>query len=541
MPKNLKLILPSCVGILIGFKRKQTMQMSLAKQDGKPYVYIEHNGDTVVWNVNIFDASNFKGHFDQAYDIFKHNNDFWAAMKPETQAAIFVTYKKLRDSLENYTERTSLTIELFPLIKELFDYHRLDDIENWILYRTNVQFPHDLQHEYIVSNERTGTREQTYLRDDYIKLICLTFTLRLMIPIWGEFISRTKREIGTQFKEYYGFQLLSQSHIYTSPAMEKLKLYVFKSIPDERSKGSVLGGLSSEDFPIWILSLVIIRKLCTSDISGTEPNPSLIPYIYNHVRERVSRSDNNFVGIVREKVSEKGGNNDAERLSKLEGYKIKQETAPGDIVLLECVMRDIVGMTKRICPDIDLNLLESALRTSKELETKRIHNAQITLIQWVFKPVISPRAIMLLSKTAVINAAAATQAILFHKQHLVLAGIVTACAYDNVDEMYIGGVDSRARITKDLIEDINKYYPYTRRSTSKAKTAKNSNQVIVAIDEMCEMLAQHNWKLTIDSDYLPYVSGKNNRHLSIPHDIKIQLAKLIIELAKSPREITTTI
>lgn len=521
------------------------MQMSLAKQDGKPYVFIEHNGETVVWNVNIFDASNFKGHFDQSYDIFKYNNEFWLSMKPDTQLAIFNIFSKLRNSLENYTERTSLTIELFPLIKELFDYHRLEDVENWILYKTNIRFPHDLEHEYVVSNERTGTREQTYLRDDYIKLICLTFTLRLMIPIWGEFISRTKREIGTQFKEYYGFQLLSQSHLNTSPAMEKLKLYVFKSIPDERSKGSVLGGLSSEDFPIWILSLVIIRKLCTSDISGADPNPSLIPYIYNHVRERVTRSDNNFVGIVREKISDKGsskGNtSDSERLSKLEGYKIKQETAPGDIVLLEHVMQDIVSVATRICPGIDMDLLQNALHTSKVLETKRIYNPQIALMQWVLKPVISPRAIMLLSKKTVVAAAGATQAILFHQGHATLAGVVTAYAMEDHDEMYVGGVDSRARITKDLVEEINKYFPYTRKSTSKAKTAKNSNQVIVAIDEMCDFLSERNWILSMDEGLLQYVTGKNNRHLSIPHDIKIQLAKLIIEIAKKPKEIPVTL
>ena len=513
------------------------MQMSLEIKDTKTFVFIQHKDEVISWAVSIFDFSNFKGHFDGKYDMFKYNNLFWQRMKPADQDAVFSIFKKLRVSLENYTERTSLTLELFPLIEQLFELHRLEEIEHWILFHTDIQFPHELQHEYIPSNERTGSRDQTYLKDDYIKLICLTFALRLMIPIWGEFIAKTKKDTGTQFKEYYGFQLLSYSHLSSSAAMEKLKTYVFRSIPDERSSGSILGGLSSEDFPIWILSLVVIRKLCSSDISGKETNSSLIPYIYNHVRERVSRSDNNFVGIVREKINGKetdGGSSD--KISKLEGYKIRQEISPGDIVLLEHAMTDIRKVTQQICPDIDMLLLENALHTSKPLLTSRLYEPQITFIQWVFKPVLPTRAIMLLSKTAVVAAAAATQAILMHKQHLTLAALSTAYSTSNEGEMHMGGVDSRARITKDLVEEISVLFPYTRRSTSKAKTAKNANQAIVAIDQMADKLSENNWTLTVDKNFLPYLTGTDtSRRFSIPHDIKILLAKLVIELAKRPR------
>lgn len=516
------------------------MQMTLEMRDGKNFVLIQHKDEVISWNVSIFDSSNFRGHYEGKYDIFKYNNLYWQRMKSENQDKVFDIFKRLRISLENYTERTSLTIELFPLIHDLFELHRLEEIEHWITFFTDIQYPPELQLEYIPSNERTGTREQTYLRDDYIKLICLTFNLRLMIPIWGEFIAKTKRDTGTQFKEYYGFQLLSQSHLNDAPSMEKLRTYVYRSIPDERSSGSILGGLSSEDFPIWILSLVVIRKLCTSDISGKEPNSSLIPYIYNHVRERVNRSDNNFVGIVREKVTGKEtGEGTTDKLSRLEGYKIRQETAPGDIVLLEHAMSNIHHVAKQVCPDLDLALLDNALKTSEPLLTMRIQDPQITLIQWVFKPVISTRAVLMLSKKTVVAAAAATQAILMQQGHMKLGGLATAFALEDEDEMHVGGVDSRARITKELVEEINKLYPYTRRSTSKAKTAKNTNQAIMAIDDMTDRLSEKHWMLTADTNLLPYLTGSvTSRHFALPHEIKILLANLVISLAKRPRQPT---
>ncbi len=513
------------------------MQMTLEMRDGKYSVWIQHREEVITWNVSIFDASNFRGHLEGKYDIFKYNNLFWERLKAETQDNIFNIFKKLKISLENYTERTSLTLELFPLIHDLYEYHKLDDVEHWIKFFTDIQFPPDLQHEYIHSNEKTGTRDQTYLRDDYIKLICLTFNLRLMIPIWGEFIAKTKRDTGTQFKEYYAFQLLNQSHLNDSPAMEKLKTYVYRSIPEERSSGPILGGLSSEDFPIWVMSLVVIRKLCTIDIGGKEDNSSIVPYIYNHVRERVARSDNNFVGVVREKnIIKESTEGTNDKLSRLEGYKIRQEISPGDIVLLEHMMSDITRVAKQICPEIDDNLLNNALYTSQKLLTHSIQEPQITLIQWVFKPVISTRAVLMLSKKTVVAAAGATQAILTHYNHVKLAAIATAYAVENEHEFMVNGVDSRARITKDLQEELNKLFPYHRRSVSKAKNAKNSNQAIQAIESMTDKLSEKNWILTVDEKLLPYITGsETQRQFSLPHEIKNLLANLVITLAKRKR------
>lgn len=503
------------------------LQLNADGFNNKQNVVIEHRGEKVIWDVSAFDKSNFSGDF----DMFQYNNKYLERKSAEEQTQIFNIFKQIRLVIDESNDWKKLSTSLSLLIKELFDHHDLQNIETWILFQTDIQFPPDLATEYRPSNDRTGSREQTYLISDYQKLIALTLCLRLMIPIWGEFIARTRHDTGTSFKEYFAFLLLNQTKHFSSEAMNKLTTYVQCSIPDERPNATILGGISSEDFPIWILSLVVIRRLCTNDIRGHLPNSSLIPYIYNHVRERVRRCEAQFDGMVKDKrvvdsSSEEG------RTSNLEGYKIRQEIPAGDVVLIETAMTDIIAATKMIYPEIDLSLLDNCLKTSAVLLGKRIQPPQITLVQWVFKPYISTRGIMLLPKKLLVQAMGATQAIMWQKGHHVLSALSTAAVseYETDD---VSPIESRARITKDLIAELNKYYPYTQRVSNRQKNAKPTNLVIESIDSICEQFSSYNWLITMDRYFLQFLTGsETNRALPVPHDIRIKVAQLILDLAK---------
>lgn len=507
------------------------LQLNADGFNSKQNVIIEHKDQKLIWDVSAFDKSNFSGDF----DMFHYNNKYLEKKSAEEQTQIFNIFKQIRLVIDESNDWKKLSNSLAFLIKELFDHHDLQHIETWILFQTDIQFPPDLATEYLPSNDRTGSREQTYLTSDYQRLIALTLCLRLMIPIWGEFISRTRHDTGTSFKEYFAFLLLNQTKHYSSEAMHKLTTYVQCSIPDERPNATILGGISSEDFPIWILSLVVIRRLCTNDIRGHLPNSSLIPYIYNHVRERVRRCEAQFDGMVKDKKvtesSEEG------RTSNLEGYKIRQEIPAGDVVLIEKAMSDIYTATKKICPDIDMSLLENAINSSSVLLGKKIQPPQITLVQWVFKPYISTRGILLIPKKLLVQAMGATQAILWQRGHHVLSALSTASVseFDNED---VSPIESRARITKDLVAELDKYFPYTQRVSNRQKNAKPTKLVIESIDSICEEFSSYNWLITMDRYFLQFLTGSEaNRAMPVPHDIRIKVAQLILDLAKQPKSI----
>lgn len=503
----------------------------------KMEVVVMHNNEEIIWNIGSLDKVFVETKTD--FDLFEQINAFWNQLKSKDQDDIFQAYKNIRFVFDDIWDRNQLTQKLYTLVAELLDKHNLKDAQHWILFHSNIYFPDAtiLKTEYVVSVDRPGTREQTYLKEDYIKLITMSMVLRCMVPIWGEFIGRTRAEAGTIFKEFYAFRLLNNSQLASSEAMDKLKTYVEYSTAASKNKAaSIIGGVSSEDFPLWVLGLVVTRKVCVGDIRGLDSLTTLITFIYNFIHNKIMSIDNSFnagAGMIKDKSFEELSQDGEKNLSRLEGYKAKQELAAGDIIALEFSVSDPFAIANRLAPGIDLELVRSALKTTEILNNNRIFDSQIILLQWVMKTVIPTKGVVYLCKTSVVRLLAVCQAVLWHRGHKELAGLCTAVASDNKNEMQISGVDSRARIPKEMIDEIHQLFPYMKRPTGKQKTLKLINQALLSIDNITDILSESDWSLTVEDKYLRELNNNTNqRRYSIGHNIKILLASLVIQTAK---------
>ena len=449
------------------------------------------------------------------------------------QNKIFDTYKKIKNAYDSIWDINELTRTLYALVEELYDQHLLEDMHHWLTFHGNIILPNGLRSTFKESYETPGTRERTYLEEDYRWLLTLSVALRVMIPVWGEFIARTKKETGTVFKEYYAYQLLAYSSIAKSEPMERLSVYVKNSIPEEKSRSAaVLGGLSSEDFPTWVLGLVVVRRLCIGDVRGLDPNYMLVTVIYKFIGQKVKGHDNNFIGVVKEKIQE-GQNADGENnLSKLEGYKVKQEIPAGDIAIINYYLQDTNAIALKLCPDIDLNLVNLSLANAATLETEQIWKHQVVLVQWVLKPVIPPKGLLHINKQSILKVIGLVQALLWHKGHHELAALVSAIKQPSTDELMLGGGDGRARITKDQIEQLDILFPFSRKPVGKQKVVKRLNPATEAIESVDKMLSEHDWRLTLPPAMCARITGsENNTRYSTPYNTKILLADLAIKLA----------
>ena len=519
-------------GIPIVYSNGNSNQGLIEFVQGERFIAASHGGEEIYWTIGSLD----KGYVNPEFDIFEQINKFWEQLDAKKQLAIFEVYKKIRLAFDESEDRNQLTMSLYYSVSTLMNLHDLEDLEHWMLFHSGVYFPDAsiLKTEYIASPDVPGTREQTYLRDDYVKLITLSLALRAMVPVWGEFIGRTRNEAGTQFKEFYAFKLLNKSKMINCPAMEKLRVYVeFSSIAGSNKASSIIGGISSQDFPLWILSQVVTRKLCVADIRGINQQSMLVMFLWNYIRTKVTGVDSSFngpSGIIKDKMFEEAAGGDGDRnVSRLEGYKIRQDIPSGDIVALEYSARDPYEIAMKLAPTMDLQLLESALKTTEVLSSQRVYEPQVIILQWVMKPVIPVRGINFLGKTTIVRLMAVAQAVLWHRGHKELSCISTATISEDANEMQISGVDSRARIPKESVAEIERLYPHVRRPTGKQKTVKYVNQALAAIDSMTSMLTEVCWTLTIDDKFLLELSGNTNRRYAIPHDIKIKLANLVIQ------------
>lgn len=506
---------------------------------------MSHRGEQLSWGVALFEKLEKSTAFQPDFDIFEQLNRYWAEQVDMTrQDKIFDVYKRMRAAFDKITDfhgeawdTYDLTRELLPLVAELYSYHPLEDIRHWYDFKSGLPVPHKLDDEYDQQKRSAsgGTREKTYLKDDYKGLTVLAVAIRAMIPVWGEFILLTRREKGTALKEFYAFKLLAATgnDLYTSPPMEKLRIYVEASLPDKSTESAVLRAISSEDFPLWVLSLVVVRRLAVGDLRGLDPDSNLITFIFKYIGQKVKSHDNSFMGLVKPKQTEGQGQEGENNLSKLEGYKVKQEIPAGDIVIMSYSMQRHEPVIQRLCPDLDMHLLEQSLVSVRALDEQQIKEPQIVLMQWMLKPVIPPRGLLHLSKKLVLEGMAITQAVLWHQGHYELAGLVSAIAQSNDEGTFLTGSDSRARIPADLAAQLQQLYPHVRRPTGKQqKTQLPKTTAELAITKMMGLFSQSDWRLTLPAAWVGKLTGSPTaRRYSTPHEIKIKLANLSIQLA----------
>lgn len=491
---------------------------------------LTHQSQEIKWDIALFDKVSYKGD----YDIFEQINQYWEKLPSSTQDKIFEVYRAIKETFNVVWDTDELTKQLYVLVRDLYVYHDLADIKHWKDFYSTLMTPIHFEDLYREGHEASRTRERTYLKDDYQWLVTLTIALRPMIPIWGEFITRTRKDKGTAFKEYYALKLMAYANIAASEPMERLRVYVEHSIPADKSKAAaIFAGLSSDEFPTWILGLVLVRRLSVGDVRGLDPKTHLITYIHGFIIAKVKGLDNNFLKtIIKDKPIEGQGQEGENNLSRIEGYKIKQEIPAGDIALLGYYMRDVSAIARKICPDIPLELLDASLISVQVLETEQIWEPQIILMQWVLKREFPPRGLLHLSKPLTLRAMAVTQALLWHRGYFELAGLLSAVEQVNTGEIQCDTLALRA-IPKEAIERLHVLFPYVRKSLGKAKATKQISVADDAIKSVAELFSIREWKLTLPNDWVATVTGnKYEREYLVPSEIKIKLASLAIALAE---------
>ena len=189
-------------------------------------------------------------------------------------------------------------------------------------------------------------------------------------------------------------------------------------------------------------------------------------------------------------------------------------------------------VAKRLEPNIPEQLVINALNTSKVLLTKQLLDPQINILKWLLSGIISPRGLLHLQKEVIVNLLAVAQAVLYYRGHTFLAMAVTTHV-DMTNEVMLLGVDSRARIPKEILAELDKYFPFVRKSSNRSKN-KVPNLAHQAIDKLVEDLSMFNWVMTADKNLVLELSGgkQHSNRLIIPHDIKIKVANFVLDVVK---------
>jgi hypothetical protein len=494
-------------------------------------VMLEHEGEQLTFSVAKFGRPSF-----DKFDTFAEINAYWAQLPELEQAKIFALYREIAFLFATVNNRNTLKLLLTPKVTQLLDAQNYNRLYDWILYRAPITIPEHLEETYVESIDKNGSRRQTYTRSDYTRLVTLAVLLRCMVPVWGEFIDYVRESIGTLLKEYYAFQLIEESPLLEHESFKKLREYVNATIGEDRENAAaIVEWISSEELPDWMLALVVIRRVCIGDVRGTQQRANIVPYIYKYIVDKLKGEDNVGENAIKKKLHDAKGGELEEKLSVFERYKIKQEIPIGDVAELDHIVRDPYEVATKLCPEIPEWLLIQSLESSKRLTDVRILDPQIILLQWLLKPLLSPRGIKYLNKPTIVRCLGVAQAVLWAKGHKYLALVVTSYADLSSQEFFIGGADSRSQITKELHAELNHLYPFQPIPTGKKQDPKPINLAVKSIEHLASLLTRLAWTMTAPEDFITEVFGPGiirKHELPMSPDIKNHLAQLVLDLGK---------
>jgi hypothetical protein len=477
----------------------------------------------------------------------------------DVQDQIFSLYRDIKNTFLEYPSNEQLMFKLFDLVARLVNLHPLDSIKHWMDFYGQIFYPPDLK-EVFVQDVMPGSAEGTYLREDYVWLVALSIALRPLLPVWGEFIAYIKEDFGPNWKEYHAFQLLAKSDLAKSVPMDRLRLYVRAQLSSDKkvevsnSAHIFHGGVSVEDYPEWMMGLVLVRKLIISDVKGLQPKAHLASQMFSFIKHKTKqRSDNGFSQIVREKKVEGQGQSEDNQQSKLESCKVKSDVAEGKIAPILFYAREMRKLALMIAPDLPLDYLEQSFESVRALVNVAPQKQQELLVMYilnysdrlrqldpqcfpensrVYRGQIRPKGLHYFFKNSKLEATAVAQAIYWHKGYPELAALVSAVARPSDEEHTAAEGGPRQRLSQQTIEELVKWYPYPRVQGGKQKHQRLPSPAEVSIDLMDKGLSEHAWMLTLPPAWVAAIKlTPNDRSYGVPGNFKVKLAQLAIALA----------
>lgn len=500
-------------------------------------VVIHHLGETVRFNLKYWEKQNGNTFGKEDDDItlepFYEINMYWKSLPEAAQAQLFGYYLNIRRLLDEEFDLEMLHRKLSIIFSDIMKHHSYQDIKSFADSRLNIRIPKDFDDQFDPGSTNViGTRERTYIKEDYRDLVILSIALRPLGVVFGEYINKAEKAVSNIWKELNAFYLLLDTWISQSEPMKRLEVYVEANVAakvDDAESGlsaAIIAGIGTDDYPRWLLALTLMRKVVFADISGREDKSNIIQTIYGYIQSKLNNSNTNFKLTIHNKKLQVDADGEKDKLSYMESYKSKEDVAAGDICIVEHALMHPYELALELEPGIPRIIVEEAVESAKDLLQRNISDAQITMTQWILSPALPIRVMNYLEKSYVVMAVAITQAILWNRGFKSLAALVSSYPIIRNSEELQMGFDPYP-VPRELTEKMNSYYPYSRRLSNRT-TKKKPQPASIAMLNLFRKLTVCDWYLTLPNNWLSEVS--NSRRYTAEPDLKIRLTELIIDL-----------
>lgn len=500
--------------------------MKLFLEDGTT-ILVKDGSEEVRFDVSSLRQSKLA---EEDKDLFLEINAYLDTIPYTAQYNIFDAFRKIREVRDDYI-KTPFKVqhqETTYWVKVIYDNIDLTDLSNFIMNKVHVNYPSNLLSKNSVGIEHLNINENiNYYKEDYDGLLVLVIALRLMIPIWGEYIGLNAKATGSKHRDHQALLLLKETNLYHFYPLERLRLYIdeCRNNPSNRSNldrdAGVLDGVSSDSLVEYLLAKLLIRRVSISNIQAKSNNVSIISNIYGALKNGLNDTANTF------RTNAKFDDKDYEEgreMAYVEKYKIASKLTHGDIEFIKAIANDPVNLVLQMLNEIDLDNFLILLEHNRQ-SNMRIQEFHRILVQWIINPVFPAQGVYELDRNEFINLITVCQYVLAEWELPELSAIMGS---QMDDELFNGNSTTRSNLDPNLLEILDIYYPYRKgnpRQQDKPNMAHND------IHTFAMNHINRNFYVDIPEVYVQKL-GIENKVLPCPPDIINSLAKALIKMCE---------
>lgn len=357
---------------------------------------------------------------------FQLVNQYLHSRPEELSAKIFEQYSLLEDRVfETGGDISSKYVTVF--VNGMLNLLDTDDIKNWLKNESKLIIPPRIAEVY--KEEQVygtgGSRDQTYIRDEYLDLVVMIMVSKLILPQLAAMSRLVIDRVAKNYRYLEIFKILKKHPIYKHPAIDKLYRYMNKI------KESQLGDVTKQQSRIietevhtellteYLVADIFVSKLATLSVVNDTNESNAVSILY-----RAAGNNLKLKSSVKETIRPKtaGKSIEDEDESYLDSYRLKSPLSIGQILEADTYIENLQQLCVNMGVEVpDQKVLQGIVKAFQN--NKVIHNDSglRTIIKWVTAKIMDPR----LNSSDIINMAAVTFLWLYQRGHFMLAYILT--------------------------------------------------------------------------------------------------------------------
>lgn len=425
----------------------------------------------------------------------------------------------------------------FSIIHNILDMFNFEDVKEFVSKSKYVNIPETLPDEFdinILLDER-GSREQTYVKNDYVELIALITILKATTGVIGLYTAYKINILGkTIYKEYLLLNFYRTHSIFDISPFKKIfdsvKKLVERMVKDSEVTAIriIEKTLTLDTMPTYVTALVVIQKLLVNSEVFDNSVRNTITKIYTYASDQLSLKDNNSKTIIKYYKSKDTDIGDAE--SVFESPRSNANVSTGSLEEFKMPTYRPYLLAKQVNLDLSNAEIDDTISKFSVFKANNSYvptKEAIIVTSWIFKDVIDPRAFDYLElDQIVIYLAIAYKWLLIHQFESM--AFLVSCSPVETNEFRIG-MSLRNKLSPDVREELYELFPFMRHSMVNGQE-KDVNYIEESINIISKKLSGYNLFSVLPSHVVKKDFNTDSIEYSMPSSIKNILGKLIITL-----------